>query len=61
MTTTYTDIEQISDTSTGTMIVLEDEDEKFKDQRFLNIMLCFGFLFFCLFMVVIIQFNFFSY
>lgn len=61
MTTTYTDIEQISETSAKTMIVLEDEDEKFKEQRFLNIVLCLGFLLFCLFMLVLIQFNFFSY
>lgn len=61
MTTTYTDIEQISETSTETMIVLEDEDEKFKDQRFINIVLCLGFLFFCVFVFVLIQFNFFSY
>ncbi len=59
MSNTYTDLEKISDTSVETMIV--HDEEQFKEQRFLNIMLCFGFLFFCLFMAVIIQFNFFSY
>ncbi len=58
-TNTYLDLEQVSDTSVETIIVYEDE--KFKEQRFLNTMLCFGFLFFCLFVSVLIQFNFFSY
>ena len=43
MSNTYLDIKRISDMNVETMIVHEDEDEKFKDQRFLNIMLCFGF------------------
>ena len=59
MSNTYVDLERISDTSVDTMVV--HDDEKFKEQRFLNIVLCLGFLLFCLFMLVLIQFNFFSY
>lgn len=58
MSNAYTDLEKNSDTSVDTVIV--HAENVFEEQPFLNIMLCFSFLFFCLFMLSIIYFNFFS-
>ena len=58
MSTTYTDLEQISDTTGASTIGHENENEKFKDQCFLKFCHSIGVILFCLFMLILIQYQF---
>ena len=58
MSSMYTNLEHINDTSCSIDTAIVHNEGK---QWFLNIMFCLSFVFLCIFLFVLVQFNFFSY